>query len=71
MTFSTHIRKLDTRYKTFTKPNYIAAIPLCHRTFRLDEEALAQDELLEKMCIGVIIVASLFISSISIMLFLR
>lgn len=36
-----------------------------------DEEILAQDEWLEKMCLGVITAASLFISTVLIMLFLR
>ena len=71
ITFSTCIQKLDTRYKTFTKPNYMRRLRYAIEHSDWDEEILAQDEWLEKICLGVITAASLFISTVLIMFFLR
>jgi hypothetical protein len=71
ITFSRRIRKLDARYKTFTKPRYLHRFRYFIEHSDWDEEILAQEEWIEKMCIGVIIVASLFIASVLVMMFLR
>jgi hypothetical protein len=70
-TFSGRIQKLGVRYKTFTKPNSLRQFRYAIEHSDWDEEILAQEEWIEKMCIGVIIIASLFISSVLIMLLLR
>ena len=71
VTFSRHIRKLDAGYKTFAKPNYLRRVRYAIEHSDWDEEILYQEEWIEKMCMGVIVIASLFISSVLIMLFLR
>jgi hypothetical protein len=71
MTFSRRIRKLDTGYKTFTKPSYLHRFRYSIERSDWDEEVLIQEEWVEKMCIGVITIASLFIVSVLVMMFLR
>ena len=71
ITFSRHIREQDTRYKTSTKPNSLRRFRYFIEHSDWDEEILAQEEWIDKMCIGVIIVASLFIAPVLVMLFLR
>lgn len=71
ITFSRHIREQDTRYKTFTKPNPLRRFLYFIEHSDWDEEIIAQDEWIEKMCIGVMIVASLFIAPVLVLLFLK
>jgi hypothetical protein len=71
ITFSRHIREQDSRYKTFTKPNSLRRFRYAIEHSDWDDEIIAQDEWIEKICIGVMIVASLFIAPVLIMMFLR
>lgn len=72
MTFSRHIREQDAGYKTFTKPNSLRRFRYFIEQSDWDEEILAQEEWIDKMCIGVIIIASLFfIVPVLVMMFLR
>ena len=71
MTFSRRIRKQDARYKTFTKLNSLRRLRYFIEHSDWDEEILVQEEWIDKMCIGVIIAASLFIALVLVMLFLR
>jgi hypothetical protein len=71
-TFSTHILGRDARYKTFTKLNSLRRFRYFIEHSDWDEMMLDQEEWIDKMCIGVIIVASLyFIPTVLVMLFLR
>ena len=70
ITFSSHIRKQDIRYKTFSKPNSLRRFRYAIEHSDWDEEILIQEEWIEKMSIGVLIIASLFIASVSAMMFL-
>jgi hypothetical protein len=71
-TFSTHISGQDAGYKTFTKLNPLRRLRYFIEHSDWDEVMLAQEEWIDKMCIGVIIVASLyFIPPVFVMLFLR
>ena len=71
-TFSTQIRGQDARYKAFTKPNSLQRFRYFIEHSDWDEVMLDQEEWIDKMCIGVIIVTSLyFIPTVLVMLFLR
>jgi hypothetical protein len=71
-TFLRHIRGQDAGYKTFTKPNSLPRFRYFIEHSDWDEVILAQEEWIDKLCIGVIIVASLyFIPPVLVMLFLR
>jgi hypothetical protein len=71
-TFSTHIREQDAGYKTFTKPNSLWRFRYFIEHSDWDEVILAHDEWIDKMCIVIIIVASLYlIPTVLAMLFLR
>ncbi len=71
-TFSAHIRKQDTGYRTFTKRNSLRRLRYFVEHSDWDEVIIAQEEWIDKICIGVIIVASLyFIPPLLAMLFLR
>ncbi|MDP1991792.1 MAG: hypothetical protein Q8K00_12315 [Syntrophales bacterium] len=70
ITFSRHIREQHIRYKTFSKPNSLRRFRYAIEHSDWDEEILIQEEWIEKMSIGVIIVASLFIASVLVMMFL-
>jgi hypothetical protein len=62
ITFSRHERLLqDTGRKTFSKPNALRRFRHFIEHSDWDEEILAQDAWIDKMCIGVIIVASLYL----------
>ena len=71
-TFSRHIREQDAVYKTFTKPDFLRRFRYFVEQSDWDEVMLAQEEWIDNLCIGVIIVASLyFIPPVLVMLFLR
>lgn len=61
ITFLRHKQLQETGYKTFTKPNYLRRFRHFIEHSDWDEEILAQEEWIDKMCIGVIIVASLYL----------
>jgi hypothetical protein len=70
-TFSRHIREQDAGYITFTKPNYLRRFRHSIEHSDWDEVMLAQEEWIDNLCIGVIIVASIyFIPPVLVMLFL-
>jgi hypothetical protein len=70
-TFSRHIRGEAAGYKTFTKPNFLRRFRYFIEHSDWDEVMLAQEEWIDKLCIGVIIVASFyFIPPVLVMLFL-
>jgi hypothetical protein len=69
--FSRHIRKQDIRYKIYSKPNSLRRFRYAVEHSGWDEEIFAQEEWIEKMCICVLIIASLFIASVLVMMFLR
>ena len=71
-TFSRHMRGEDAGYKTFTKPNTLQRFRHFIEYSGWDEVIFAQEGWIDKLCIGVIIVASLyFIPPVLVMLFLR
>ncbi len=71
-TYSGHIRGQDAGYKTFTKPHILRRFRYFIERADWDEVILAHDEWIDKLCIGVMIVASLyFIPPALVMLFLR
>ena len=70
-TFSRHIREQDAGYKTFTKPDFLRRFRYFVEHSDWEEVMLAQEEWIDNLCIGVIIVASLyFIPPALVMLFL-
>jgi hypothetical protein len=70
--FSTHIRGQDAGCKTFTKPNYLRRFRHFIEYSDWDEVILVHDEWIDKMCIVIVIVASLYlIPTVVAMLFLR
>ena len=70
-TFSRHIREQDAGYKTFTKSNFLRRFRYFVEQSDWEEVILAQEEWIDNLCIGVIIVASLyFIPPVLVMLFL-
>jgi hypothetical protein len=71
-TFSGHIREQDGGGKTFTKPNLLRRFRNFIEYSDWDEVILVQEEWIDKLCIGIVIVASLFFApSVLIMLLLR
>ena len=71
-TFSRHIRGEDAGYKTFTKPDFLRRFRYFVEHSDWEEVMLAQEEWIDNLCIGVIIIASLyFIPPLLVMLFLR
>ncbi len=71
-TFSRHIRGPDAGYKTFTKPNSLRRLRYFIEHSDWDEVILAQEEWFDNLCIGVIIVAFLYlIPPVLVLLFLR
>jgi len=70
-TYSGHIREQDAGYKTFTKPNSLWRFRYFIEHSDWDEVILSQEEWIDNLCIGVIIVASVyFIPPVLVMLFL-
>ncbi len=69
--FSRHIQKQEARYKTYTKLNFLRRFRYSIEHSDWDEEILAQEEWIDKMCIGVIIDTSLFNTPLLLMLFLK
>jgi len=70
-TFSRHMRGEDAGYKTFTKLNYLRRFRHFIEHSDWDEVILSQEEWIDNLCIGVIIVASVyFIPPVLVMLFL-
>ena len=70
-TFSRHMRGEDAGYKTFTKLNYLRRFRYFIEHSDWDEVILSQEEWIDNLCIGVIIVASVyFIPPVLVMLFL-
>jgi hypothetical protein len=70
-TFSKHIQGQDAGCKTFTKPNSLRRFRYFIEHSDWSEVILAQEEWIDKLCIGAIIVASLyFIPPVLVMLFL-
>ena len=70
-TFSRHIRGEDAGYKIFTKPDFLRRFRYFVEHSDWEEVMLAQEEWIDNLCIGVIIVASLyFIPPVLVMLFL-
>ena len=68
--FSEHIRVQEAGCKTFTKPNFLRRFLYFIEHSDWDEVILAQEEWVDKMCIVIIIVASLYlIPIVSAMLF--
>jgi hypothetical protein len=61
-TFSRPIKSQEAPYKTFTKPkpNYQQRVRSIIEQSDWDEVILVQEEWINKLCIGVIIVASLY-----------
>jgi hypothetical protein len=71
-TFSRHIQEQDAGYKTFTKPNSLRRFRYFIEHFDWDDVIRTQEEWIDKLCVGVIIVGSLyFIPPVLAMLFLR
>ncbi len=71
-TFSGHIGSQEAGYKTFAKPGSVRRFRYFIEHSDWDEVILAQDEWIDKLCIGIIIVASVyFIPPVLVMLFLR
>jgi hypothetical protein len=69
-TFSRHIGRQNARYKTFAKPNYQRRFRYFIEHSDWDEEFLAQEEWINKLCFAVMIIASLcFIPPFLAMLF--
>jgi hypothetical protein len=69
-TFSGEMPGREAGHKTFTKPNSLRRFRHFIEYSDWDEVMLAQDEWIDKLCIGVIIVASLyFIPPVLVMLF--
>jgi hypothetical protein len=72
LTFSSPMREQDARCKTITKPYSLRRFRYFIQHSNWDEVILAQEEWLDKMFVGVIIVASIyFIPPVLVMLFLR
>jgi hypothetical protein len=71
LTFSSHIRKRDAGYKTFARPYSLRRFRHFIKHTEWDEVIHTQEEWIENMFIGVIIVASIyFIPPVLVMLFL-
>jgi len=71
-TFSTHIQGQAAGYKTFTKSNLLRRFRYFIEHSDWDEVILADEEWIDKMCIIIIIIASLYlIPTVMAMLFLR
>lgn len=72
ITFSRHKRLQHTRHITFTKPNPLRRLRYLVEQTDWDEELFAQEEWIDRMCIGAIVIAALyFVVPVLIMLFLR
>jgi hypothetical protein len=70
-TFSGHIRGQDAGYQHLTNPSSLRRFRYRIEHSNWDEVILAQEEWIDKLCIGIIIVATLyFIPPVSVMLFL-
>jgi len=59
-TFSERISEQNTGDKTFTRPNLLRRFRYFIEYSDWDEMILLQEEWLDKMCIGIVIVAALF-----------
>jgi hypothetical protein len=72
-TFQRRIRsRQGAWHRAFIRPNYLRRFRLFGERSDWDEAILAQEEWIERMCIGVIIVAALyFIPPVLTILFLR
>jgi hypothetical protein len=69
-TYSRHIKGQQAAYKTFAKPHYQRRFRYFIEHSNWDEEFLAQEEWINKLSIGVIILAALyFIPPVLVMLF--
>ena len=71
MTFSRRIRIPGTAYRTFARPSYIKRFRYFIEHSAWDEEILAQEELANKVCVGVIITLILCFVPILVKVFLR
>ena len=72
VTFSKDIREHNTGYKTFTRSSYLRRFRYFIEHSNWDEVILAHEEWIDKMCIVIIIAASLYLIPIVLaMLFLR
>jgi hypothetical protein len=70
-TFAKHIQGQNTGYKTFAKPNPLRRFRYFIEHSNWSEVMLAQEEWIDKLCIGAIIVASIyFIPPVLVMWFL-
>ena len=70
-TFSTHIRGQDAVHKPFAKPTSLSRFRYFIEHSDWDEVILSQEEWIDNLCIGIIIVASVyFIPPLLVMLFL-
>lgn len=70
-TFSTPIRKQPTRHKTAAKPYSLQRFRNFVKHSEWDEVILAQEEWIDKMFLGLILVASIyFVPPVLVMLFL-
>jgi hypothetical protein len=71
-TFQRRVRRQDAWHNTFKRPNYLRRFRYLVEKSDWDDVLLAQEEWINRMCIGVIIVAALyFIPPVLTMLFLR
>ncbi len=59
-TFQRRIRRQAAWHKAFTRPNYLRRFRYFVEKSDWDEVILAQEEWINRMCIGVIIVAALY-----------
>ena len=59
-TFSRHMQGEDAGYKIFSRPKFLSRFRRFIEHSDWDEVILAQEEWIDRFCIGVIIVASLY-----------
>ncbi|MFH1076250.1 MAG: hypothetical protein V1753_05325 [Pseudomonadota bacterium] len=70
-TFSRHIRRPGAAYRTYSRPSYMKRFSYFIENSDWDEEILAQEELANKVCVGVIIASVLCFVPVLVRLFLR
>jgi len=70
-TFSRHTRIPKTAYRTFSRPGYIKRFRYFIEHSDWDADILEQEELANKVCVGVIITAVLCFVPILVKVFLR
>jgi hypothetical protein len=59
-TYQRHIRRQGAWHKTFTRPSYLRRFRYFVESSDWDDVILAQEEWINRMCIGIIIVAALY-----------